>query len=185
MNGRTAILATAIVAVIGQLASSALETPVLLQQNTTPRAFPPKLLLWNGSASAPRGLYLLRPVMPLHSDELVAVAPPEPLARFAAVRGYLPIGVPLLKHIAALDGQTVCRFARVVWVDGRAVAIARERDSVGRSLQSWQGCRTLRAGQVFLLNSAIPDSFDGRYFGVLPANAITARAEPLWIISEH
>lgn len=185
MNGRTAILATAFIAVFGQLASSALETPVVSQQNTTPRALSPKLLLWNGSASAPRGLYLLRLAMPLHSGELVAVAPPEPLARFAAVRGYLPIGVPLLKHIAALDGQTVCRFARIVWVNGRAVAIARERDSVGRSLPSWQGCRTLRAGQVFLLNPTIPDSFDGRYFGVLPATAITARAEPLWTISEH
>jgi conjugative transfer signal peptidase TraF len=185
MNGRTAILATAFVAVIGQLASSALETSVLPQQNTTPRAFPPKFLLWNVSASAPRGLYLLHPALPLQVGELVTIAPPEPLARFTAVRGYLPIGVPLLKHIAALDGQTVCRFARVVGIDGRAVAIARERDSLGRPLPSWQGCRTLRAGQVLLLNSTIPDSFDGRYFGVLPANSITARAEPLWIISEH
>jgi conjugative transfer signal peptidase TraF len=185
MNGRMAILATAIGAVLSQLASAIVEVPTMAHQNPTPRAFLPKLLLWNASASVPRGLYLLRPTSPLHVGELVTVAPPEPLARFAAMRGYLPIGVPLLKHIAALDGQTVCRFARVVRVDGRAVAIARERDSVGRSLPSWQGCRTLRAGQVFLLNSTIPDSFDGRYFGVLPANSITARAEPLWIISEH
>lgn len=185
MIGRAAIRATAFVAVIGQLASSALDAPVLSNQSTRPRVFLRKLLLWNASASAPRGLYLLHPAMPLHGGELVAVAPPEPLARFAAVRGYLPIGVPLLKHIAALDGQTVCRFGRVARVDGSAVAIARERDSLGRPLPSWQGCRALRAGQVFLLNSAVPDSFDGRYFGVLPANAITARAEPLWTISEH
>jgi conjugative transfer signal peptidase TraF len=184
MNGRTAILATAIAVVLAQLASAMLEISPLAQ-HTTPRAFLPKFLLWNASASTPRGLYLLHPAPPLFIGELVAVAPPEPLARFAAMRGYLPIGVPLLKHIAALDGQTVCRFARVVGVDGRAVAIARERDSGGRLLPSWQGCRTLRAGQVFLLNSTIPDSFDGRYFSVLPANSITARAEPRWIISEH
>jgi len=185
MSGRAAVLVTAVVAVLGQLASSALEAPILAQQNTTPRAFPSKLLLWNGSASAPRGLYLLRPAWPLHVGELVTVTPPEPVAHFAAVRGYLPLGVPLLKHIAALDGQTVCRFERNVTIDGHAVAIARERDSLGRSLLSWQGCRTLRADQVLLLNPTLPDSFDGRYFGVLPANFIAARAEPLWTISEH
>ncbi len=185
MNGRMAILATAIVAVLGQLASSILELPMLAQQNTTSRTFLPKLLLWNASASAPLGLYLLHSASPLHVGELVAVAAPEPLARFAALRGYLPFGIPLLKHIAALDGQTVCRFARVVMVDGQAVVIARERDALGRALPSWKGCRTLRAGQVFLLNTDIPDSFDGRYFGVLSANSISSRAEPLWIISEH
>jgi conjugative transfer signal peptidase TraF len=185
MNGRTAVLATAIVAVLGQLAGSVLEAPIPVWQNTTPRAFLPKLLLWNASASAPLGLYLLHPASPLHVDELVTVAPPEPLARFAALRGYLPLGVPLLKHIAALDGQTVCRFARAVTIDGRAIAIARERDALGRSLPSWKGCRTLRAGQVFLLNPTISDSFDGRYFGALPANTIGSRAEPLWTVSEH
>ncbi len=185
MSARTAILATAVVAVLGQFVSEALESPMLARQNTTPHAFPPKVLLWNGSASAPRGFYLLRPAWPLRVGELVAVVPPEPLARFAALRGYLPLGIPLLKHVAALGGQTVCRFAYVVTVDGRAVAMARARDTRGRPLPRWQGCRTLRAGQVFLLNSEIPDSFDGRYFGVLSANTITARAERLWLISEH
>jgi type IV secretory pathway protease TraF len=51
-------------------------------------------------------------------------------------------------------------------------------------LPAWKGCRTLRAGEVFLLNPNIPDSFDGRYFGPLSAAAITARAEPLWIIGK-
>ncbi len=184
MSARTVILVTVAVAVLGQLVISALEPSILAQQNTTPRAFPSKLLLWNGSASAPGGLYLLGPAWPLHVGEMVAFAPPEPVARFAAMRGYLPLGVPLLKHIAALNGQTVCRVAHIVTIDGRAVAIARERDSLGRSMPSWRGCRTLRAGEVFLLNPAIPDSFDGRYFGVLPANSITSRAEPLWITQE-
>lgn len=183
MSSRTTILATAVVAVISQLASAMLASSLSMGQNST-HTFLPKFLLWNASASAPRGLYLLRPAWPLHDGELVAVAPPEPLARFAAMRGYLPLGVSLLKHIAALDGQTVCRFANNVRIDGRAVAIARDRDSLGRSLPRWQGCRTLRAGEVFLLNPTIPDSFDGRYFGMLPANSITARAEPLWITPE-
>jgi conjugative transfer signal peptidase TraF len=183
MTGRTTIMATAAFAIFGQLASAPFPIP-LLQIGTPPLTLLPKLLLWNASASVPRGLYLLHPALPLHVDELVAVIPPEPLARFAALRGYLPLGMPLLKHVAALDGQIVCRFADRVTIDGHIAALARERDSRGRTLPRWQGCRTLRAGEVFLLNSAIPDSFDGRYFGALSVNTITARAEPLWIISE-
>ncbi|MEJ1967045.1 MAG: S26 family signal peptidase [Rhizomicrobium sp.] len=183
MTGRTTIMATAAFAILSQLASAPFPIP-LLQIGMPPFPLLPKLLLWNASASAPRGLYLLHPALPLHAGELVAVMPPESLARFAALRAYLPSGVPLLKHIAALDGQKVCRFADRVTIDGRIAALARKRDSRGRTLPRWQGCRTLRAGEVFLLNSAIPDSFDGRYFGVLSANTITARAEPLWIISE-
>lgn len=179
MIGRSVILATGALAVLGQLASGVFATP--LQIGLPPQSPFPKLLLWNASASAPRGLYLLRPAQPLRIGALVAAQPPEPLARFAAMRGYLPLGVPLLKHVAALDGQTVCRFAQRVTINGHAVAIAHERDRGGRLLPSWQGCRTLGTGEVFLLNATIPDSFDGRYFGVLSADAITARAEPLWM----
>ncbi|MBS1834394.1 MAG: S26 family signal peptidase [Acidobacteria bacterium] len=145
----------------------------------------PKLLLWNASASVPVGLYVLRAARPLHVGELVTVTPPSSLAAFMASRGYVPRGVPLVKHIAALAGETVCRHARAIIINGHAVAIVRSRDSGGRSLPVWQGCKQLNADDVFLLNTAVPDSFDGRYFGVLSASTIAARAEPLWIIPEH
>ena len=144
----------------------------------------PKLLLWNASASVPIGLYALRPEVALHTGELVAILPPTPLARYLAARGYLPNGVPLLKHILALPGQTVCRSGRVITIDGVAAGNALDRDHLGRSLPIWQGCRTLRAGEVFLLNPTVRGSFDGRYFGPLPAVSIIGRAEPLWIIRE-
>jgi len=151
---------------------------------TSPALDWPKILLWNASASAPIGLYLLRPATPLHTGELVAVTPPTPLARFMAARGYLPLGVPLLKHVAALGGQTVCRLARTVTIDGAPVATTLGRDSHGRPLPVWQGCRTLQVGEVFLLNRTAQGSFDGRYFGVLPVTTITARAVPFWTSKE-
>lgn len=141
-----------------------------------------KLLLWNASASVPIGLYRLRPAYPLRIGELVTIDAPPRLAAFMAGRAYLPRGVPLLKHIAALGGQSVCRRARRITVDGHAVAVALERDSLGRPLPAWHGCRRLRRGEVFLLNPAAPGSFDGRYFGVLSTATIAARAEPLWTI---
>ncbi|MEI9986597.1 MAG: S26 family signal peptidase [Aliidongia sp.] len=136
-------------------------------------------LIWNATASTPTGLYALRPVGQLHALELVAVRPPEPVASFLADGGFLPKGVPLLKHVMALPGQTVCRTGDAVTVDGITVGYARERDHLGRTLPAWSGCRTLRPGEVFLMNPTVPDSLDGRYFGPFPTSSIVGRAVPL------
>jgi conjugative transfer signal peptidase TraF len=136
-------------------------------------------VIWNASASAPIGLYRIHPDNDAPTGALVAVTPPEPLARWMSARGYLPEGLPLLKHVAAKAGQRVCRIGDVVSVDARPVANARARDGQGRPLPVWQGCRTLRAGELLLLNPAHPDSLDGRYFGPLLASAVIGRATPL------
>lgn len=67
-----------------------------------------------------------------------------------------------------------------VTVDGRRVGLARERDRIGRVLPSWSGCRAIVHGELFLMNTAAPDSLDGRYFGPLPANSVLGWATPLW-----
>jgi hypothetical protein len=38
----------------------------------------------------------------------------------------------------------------------------------------------LRTGELFLMNPAAPDSFDGRYFGVLRLTHVIGRAAPVW-----
>lgn len=146
---------------------------------------PAPKLLWNASASVPIGLYALRRAPPLHVGELVVVQPPTRLAQFFAVRRYLPLGVPLVKHILALPGQTVCRSALLITVDGAAMGKALERDRLGRALPDWQGCRVLGPGEVFLMNRTPPDSLDGRYFGPLPTTSIVGRADPIWTHAEN
>ena len=141
------------------------------------------LLVWNASASAPIGLYSVAAIADIRADDLVVVRPPELLARFLADGGYLPRGVPLLKHVAALAGQSVCRLGLTITVDDVAVSAARDRDSRGRSLPVWQGCRVVGQGEVFLMNRQSANSLDGRYFGPLPAASIVGRAIPLW--TEH
>jgi conjugative transfer signal peptidase TraF len=145
----------------------------------------PPLIIWNASASVPLGLYAVEPPIALRVADLVIVRPPEPLAEFLADRAYLPRGVPLLKHILALYGQSVCRDALAVTIDGTAVGVARERDSRGRPLPSWSGCRTLGQDEIFLLNPRSADSLDGRYFGLLPASSVVGRAIPIWTIGEE
>jgi type IV secretory pathway protease TraF len=68
----------------------------------------PPWLIWNASASVPIGLYAIHTVGAQRIGGLVVVKPPEPLASFLADRGYLPRGVPLVKHVAALpDSRSV------------------------------------------------------------------------------
>jgi len=140
--------------------------------------------IWNASESVPIGLYRLRPIGNLTASTLVAVQPPEPLAMFLESRRYLPRGIPLLKQVSALPGQTVCREGLAITVDQRLVGEARLSDSRGRPLPVWQGCHVLAEDEVFLMNSQSAGSLDGRYFGVLPSSAITRTAEPLWIGGE-
>ena len=146
---------------------------------------PAPKLLWNASASVPIGLYLVRRALPLHLGELVVVTPPEPLAKFLAARRYLPLSVPLVKHVLALPGQTVCRDGRTITVDGNTVGVALENDRFGRALLDWQGCRALTSGEVFVMNTVPADSLDGRYFGPLPLTTIVGRADPIWTREEN
>ena len=136
--------------------------------------------VWNATASVPTGLYAIRGRASLHVGERVAILPPTELRRLLAERHYLPASVPLLKRIAAVRGQHVCRFGHGVTINGTYAGAARARDHLGRSLPTWSGCRTLQVGELFVMNPSAPDSFDGRYFGVLRMADVIGRATPVW-----
>ena len=138
--------------------------------------------IWNASESATIGLYSVQPTGRLFVTELLAVEPPEPFATFLADGRYLPRGIPMLQRVLALPGQTVCRDQLTVTVDDIEMGKARDRDSRGRPLPIWQGCRVIAEGEVFLMNWQSADSLDGRYFGALPTSAIVGRAEPVWTL---
>jgi conjugative transfer signal peptidase TraF len=169
MTRRRTLTVTAL-AVLGIAAASAVDLPVKL--------------IWNATASAPIGFYTVEPAEWIDVPELVAVMPPEPLAGFMVERGYIAQGVPLLKRVLGLPGQRVCRAGRTITVDGIEMGEALERDSLGRELPVWQGCRVIGDGQIFLMNWEVRDSIDGRYFGPIPASSVIGRAVPLWTDEE-
>jgi len=136
--------------------------------------------IWNASNSVPIGLYRIQPATQLVVTDLVAVRPPDLLAAFLDLNGYLPIGVPMLKRVLALPRQTVCRNGPRVSIDGIDVGQAHERDGRGRSLPAWHGCRVIADGDVFVMNWQSTDSLDSRYFGPLPTSAVIGRAVPVW-----
>ncbi|MEZ5826464.1 MAG: S26 family signal peptidase [Geminicoccaceae bacterium] len=137
-------------------------------------------LVWNASASVPIGFYTIAPVDRLEVPDLIAVMPPESVAAFMVERGYVARDVPLLKHVLGLPGQRLCRDGRTITVDAVPLGEARDRDSRGRGLPVWQGCRTIAEDEIFLMNLNVGDSLDGRYFGPFPASAVIGRAIPLF-----
>jgi conjugative transfer signal peptidase TraF len=145
---------------------------------------PVPLFVWNASESVPIGLYRVQPAGRLIVTDLVVAFPPEDLANRLAENGYRPRGVPLIKRVLALPGQIVCREKLTITVDGIEMGAARARDRRGRVLPSWQGCRTLAQGEVFLMNWDEPASLDSRYFGPLPLTTIAGRGEPVWTFEE-
>jgi conjugative transfer signal peptidase TraF len=151
---------------------------VALVSSTTEPATP--IYVWNASNSVPIGLYRLQPAGRLVVTELVAVRSPEPLATFLHLNGYLPVGVPMLKRVVALPGQTVCRHGLRISVDAIEMGDAKARDGRGRPLPTWQGCRVVSADELFLMNWQSQDSLDGRYFGVLPQSSVIGKALPVW-----
>lgn len=99
-------------------------------------------------------------------------------SRRAAVQ--LPARSVMLDDGEVVRGQRVCRDALSITIDGQYVGAARPRDRQGRPLPTWSGCHVLRTGELFLMNPAAPDSFDGRYFGVLRLTHVIGRAAPVW-----
>ena len=84
----------------------------------------------------------------------------------------------LIKPVAALAGDRICRLGEMITINGRFAAVAQPADKMGRALPQWQGCKTLIDGEMFLLSDR-EGSFDGRYFGVTPHAALIARAVPV------
>lgn len=144
----------------------------------------PIKLIWNASPSVPIGLYEIDFDGPFEVTDLVAVDAPEPLATFLSERSYLPRGVPLLKRVRAVSGQTVCRNNLAITIDAIEAGSALERDRAGRELPVWQGCQHIPTGEIFLMNWQVRDSLDGRYFGLTSIDQIIGRAVPLWTDEE-
>ncbi|MGX9943100.1 S26 family signal peptidase [Bradyrhizobium denitrificans] len=136
--------------------------------------------IWNASASVPIGLYRIVPGNDVDVTDLAVVMPPDELAAFLDERGYLPRGLPLIKRVLALGGTRICRRGSAIIAYDGIYGQAFARDTRGRPLPDWQGCRTLHDGEAFFMNWDSPDSFDSRYFGPLPVTTIVGRAIPVW-----
>jgi conjugative transfer signal peptidase TraF len=144
-------------------------------------ALPPApMLVWNASASMPTGLYAVEPGARLATGDVAVARLPIGARALAARRHYLPLGVPLVKKVAAVAGQRICWTGGRVTIDGRLAALRRRDDRAGRPLPWRHGCTMLLGDRVLLLATRSPDSFDGRYFGPTDAHDQIGKGITLW-----
>jgi conjugative transfer signal peptidase TraF len=139
------------------------------------------IVVYNGSGSAPLGFYRVENRLP-ERGEMAVIQPPPLVELMLVARGILPPSVPLLKQIAAVGGDEVCRSDEpigMITVNGKAVAETFEKDRDGRLLPAWKGCLKLVDGEFFLLQPH-PFSFDSRYFGPVMRCDILGVARPVW-----
>ena len=107
----------------------------------------------------PIGLYAVDAIIGLHAGDLVVIRPPETVARFLADGGYLPRGIPLLKHVAAVADKRSAAASpstRSKWASRASATAATVRFRV------WQGCRVIGQDEVFLMNRQSTASIVGR-----------------------
>lgn len=145
-------------------------------------ASPSDRLIWNRTGSAPQGLYWLSDE-PFTRGRWVVVSSQSAEAQWAEEKGFIGRDWPLLKQIAGVPGDEICRFGEDILIDGERVAEARDVDSQGRMLPAWEGCLVLAEDQFFLLNKHA-DSLDGRYFGAMDRGDLVGVARPL-VVSDH
>lgn len=138
---------------------------------------PPRLrVVYNASDSVPVGWYRIEQAGALRAGDIVLTRLPAAAAALADQRGYLPANVPLLKRIGAVPPQHVCMRGGSVRIDGAPVAVALRADRWQRPLPRWPQCQRLAEGELFLLGTAHPASFDSRYYGPVPAADVIGRA---------
>lgn len=140
---------------------------------------PPVIL--NETPSMAKGAYVrVGEVDDLKSGDIIAM-PMNSAARNYLVKklGY-PEDTMLIKRVAGLSGDLVCRQGSVVTINKRTL-VAASSDRQGIPLTAWHGCRTLSINDVFMLGDH-PSSYDSRYFGPVSRSELAGiyRAAVTW-----
>ena len=148
---------------------------------------PPVLV--NLTGSVPTGIYLRQSHQPVLGS-LVAACLPAEVAEAALIHGYVGRGEkcpsstrPVLKRIAGTAGAWVELGSQGLKVDGQEVDRSRIRshDRKGRPLVLRVSYPYRVVGDHLLLLAAHPFSYDGRYFGPVPRDAVLGTYRPWWI----
>jgi conjugative transfer signal peptidase TraF len=142
----------------------------------------------NNTASIPLGIYQMSYDAPRRGDLVMACPTDAPVFVDAQARGYIGSGPcgngmsPLMKRLVAIKGDRVAFTADGVVVNGLRLKDSRpmESDPSGRAMpQVRSPTQTVPTGSVLLMGIDSPKSFDGRYYGLIPQNQITALIRPV------
>lgn len=139
----------------------------------------------NLSDSEPWGIYRLTPFDGhLFIGELVIMEVPVPARPYVYGRGWLPEDGLLLKSIGAMPGDQVMIASDGIRINQQYFGPVFKQDSQGKPLPELRGSFRIQPGYFLPLATAIPNSFDGRYFGPVPLRMILGKAKPILIFKK-
>ena len=149
---------------IAILTTLVISNGLLLAQPFMPDQRSAPLAIINETPSMQKGLYIRTgDAQKLKRGEIVAMPMPKNAKDYlVGTLGY-PADTLLIKRVAALPGDIVCRQADTVTVAGKELQ-ANARDRHDNALPDWQGCHKLSNEGIFIQGDH-PGSFDSRYFG--------------------
>jgi conjugative transfer signal peptidase TraF len=133
----------------------------------------------NTSESLPVGLYRVSP-----TGAFVEFCPDDQglsAQRHYRARGGCPDGAaPLLKPVVGGPGDDIVRSSAGISVNGKLLrnTVPLGRDTEGRPLAHWPyGTYPTRAGMLWVASTYNSRSYDSRYFGPIPENAVRAKLQ--------
>jgi conjugative transfer signal peptidase TraF len=130
----------------------------------------------NLTSSEPMGLYRITSTSTIQRSQMVSICLDDAeFIQLARERGYLLAGScesglrPLLKHVAGLPGDFVSAGGGMLTINGQVLPNTARRavDSRGRPVPSRLKDGVIPPGMALILASD-NNSFDGRYFGLVP-----------------
>jgi conjugative transfer signal peptidase TraF len=147
----------------------------------------------NLTGSIPVGVYRVMGAPPARGAIVLACLPPG-IAELARRRAYVPRGrcpagtAPVGKMVLAVAADTVSVTPAGVRLNGRVVPNTRPlaRDGRGRPLPVVPAVpHVLRPGEMWLVATHSPRSFDSRYFGAIEMASVLAVVRPVWTAARH
>lgn len=132
---------------------------------------------YNTNASAPKGWYKITN-RPVERGQYVILPVPDNVDKLVAGRGWWKPGVPLLKIVGAIEGDTVTITDAGMYINNIYMGPVLTEDKQGLPLPKLRGTFQIQPGQ-FLPISNYERSFDGRYFGPVPVSSIKYVVRPL------
>ena len=142
----------------------------------------------NTTNSMPMGIWVATaPHQARRGDVALLCLPDTPTGRLGQSRGYIAPGPcptgqeTVLKTVAAQPGDEITLSASGISVNGTPLvnSAALTRDSLGRPLPAYPaGTYHVPLGEVWLVSSHNPRSFDSRYYGPVDATTILQTMRP-------
>lgn len=141
------------------------------------------IFAYNYSASLPKGWYLIvkQEKERYKIGDIVAFEVPKDMESYTYGRHWMRPGELLLKEIGALEGTRYAISPQGFLIEDRYVGPVFATDSRNLEMPKRYGKFSVKENCFLPISKKYSNSFDGRYFGDIPLEAIHFKAVPLFI----